>query len=120
MWRLWVRQPLETAVRSLSRSSWAVRALTRGGPGGPPPPLFRTLRDGLGRLVSAVSQASERTNFIHKPVETIERTSAGFRLRLGGQWLEADQVVLACEAHQASRIIAEVDARISGLLGSIG
>lgn len=108
---------LENKYGSLTRGVLAERSAA---PEGPRQPLFRTLRDGLGQLISAVSQASARTNFIHKPVETIERTSAGFRLRIGGEWLEAEQVVLACEAHQASRIVAEVDAPISALLGSIG
>jgi protoporphyrinogen/coproporphyrinogen III oxidase len=107
---------LEKKYGSLTRGVLAERPPAREDP---PAPLFRTLRDGLGRLVSAVAQSSTRTDFIHKPVETIERTGAGFRLRIGGAWLEADQVVLTCEAHQASRISASVDARISELLGSI-
>jgi len=41
-------------------------------------------------------------------------------VRVGAEWLEGDQVVLACEAHQASRLTAAVDGRISALLGSIG
>jgi len=108
---------LEKKYGSLTRGVLAERSAAREGSAAP---LFRTLRDGLERLVSAVAQASARTDFIHKPVETIERTGAGFRLRIGGAWLEADQVVLACEAYQASRISAAVDARISELLGSIG
>src|SRR5207237_5343082 len=67
---------LESKYGSLTRGVLAERSAA---PDGPRAPLFSTLRDGLGRLVSAASQASARTNFIHKSVVTIERTSAGFR-----------------------------------------
>jgi oxygen-dependent protoporphyrinogen oxidase len=41
-------------------------------------------------------------------------------LRIAGEWLEAEHVVLACEAHQAARLMAEVDTRVSALLASVG
>jgi oxygen-dependent protoporphyrinogen oxidase len=84
-------------------------------------PLFRTLRGGLGSLVEAVSRATAgTTTFVHGAVETVQRGAEGFRLRIAGEWLEAEHVVLACEAHQAARLMAEVDTRVSALLASVG
>jgi oxygen-dependent protoporphyrinogen oxidase len=108
---------LERRYGSLTRGVLAERPAERG----PHVPLFRTLRGGLGSLVEAITRAvANQARFLHKPVEALERTSAGFRLRAAGAWLDADHVVLACEAHQAARITTGVDARISALLDSVG
>jgi protoporphyrinogen/coproporphyrinogen III oxidase len=107
---------LERKYGSLTRGVLAERPRVTG----PRAPLFRTLRGGLGSLVEAVTNAlASHARFLHRPVETVERTSAGFRLRVAGHWLDADHVVLACEAHQASRLTTAVDARLSDLLGSV-
>jgi oxygen-dependent protoporphyrinogen oxidase len=53
-------------------------------------------------------------------VNAMERVRDGYRLRIAGDWLSADQVVLACEAHQAARLMPTVDARCTELLASIG
>ena len=107
---------LERKYGSLTRGVLAERPRVTG----PRAPLFRTLRGGLGSLVEAVTNAlANHARFLHRPVETLERTSTGFRLRVAGHWLDADHVVLACEAHQASRLTSAVDARLSELLGSV-
>lgn len=107
---------LERKYGSLTRGVLAERPRAAG----PGTPLFRTLRGGLGSLVEAVTKAlANHSRFLHRPVEMLERTSAGFRLRVAGHWLDADHVVLACEAHQASRLTTAVDARLSELLGSV-
>ncbi len=108
---------LERKYGSLTRGVLAERQKAEG----VRPPLFRTLRGGLGSLVEAVSRAaSSATTFMHGAVETVQHGGGGFRLRIAGDWLEADRVVLACEAHQAARLTAEIDARISVLLASVG
>jgi oxygen-dependent protoporphyrinogen oxidase len=107
---------LERKYGSLTRGVLAERPRVTG----PRAPLFQTLRGGLGTLVVAVTTAlASHARFLHRPVETLERTSAGFRLRVAGHWLDADHVVLACEAHQASRLTTAVDAVLSELLGSV-
>jgi protoporphyrinogen/coproporphyrinogen III oxidase len=107
---------LESKYGSLTRGVLAERPS-----GGSPIPLFRTLRGGLGCLVDAVWQAAApKTTLVHGAVEAIERADAGFRVRIAGDWLAADHVVLCCEAHRAARLTPAVDARVSGLLGSIG
>ena len=83
-------------------------------------PLFRTLQGGLGELVDAVERATASHAEVRMArAETIERAGAGFRVRAAGQWLDADHVVLACEAHSAAGLIRAVDARAAELLGSV-
>jgi oxygen-dependent protoporphyrinogen oxidase len=103
---------------SLTRGVLASRAQAK--PQGPPAPLFRTLKGGLGQMVDAVTAAIRpHTEVLRRRAETVERTPTGYRIRLDGDWLEADQLVLACEAHSASTLLASVDARASELLGSV-
>jgi protoporphyrinogen/coproporphyrinogen III oxidase len=82
-------------------------------------PLFRTLKGGLGELVDAVVAAA-RPEVIQSRAETVERTATGFRVRIAGDWLEAENLVLACEAHSAANLIAPIDGRSSELLNSVG
>jgi oxygen-dependent protoporphyrinogen oxidase len=103
---------------SLTRGVLTSRAQAK--PQGPRAPLFRTLKGGLGQMVDAVTAAIRpHTEFIGDRAQTIERTATGYRIRLSGDWLEAEHLVLACEAHSASTLLAQVDGRISELLGSI-
>jgi oxygen-dependent protoporphyrinogen oxidase len=107
---------LERKYGSLTRGVLAERSQASG----PRPPLFRTLRGGLESLVQAIFRSAGGTKFIHTKVDKLERSSSGFRLLIGGHWMEADHVVLACEAHQAAALARTVDARVSELLASIG
>jgi oxygen-dependent protoporphyrinogen oxidase len=108
---------LERKYGSLTRGVLAERQKAKA----ERPPLFCTLRGGMGSLVEAVSRAaSSATTFVHGAVETLQRAGGGFRLRIAGDWVEADHVVLACQAHQAAQLTAEIDARISALLASVG
>jgi len=52
-------------------------------------------------------------------VETIERSGSGFRLRTGGEWIDADQVIVACPAWSAAGLVSGLDARLAELLRSI-
>jgi len=107
---------IEKRYGSLTRGVLAERPKADG----PRQPLFRTLRKGLGSLVDAVWKAAGQTTIVHGTVNAMERVRNGFRLQLAGDWLSADQVVLACEAHQAARLMPTVDARVAELLASIG
>jgi oxygen-dependent protoporphyrinogen oxidase len=85
---------------------------------GPPAPLFRTLKGGLGQMVDAIAAAvRNRVDFRQARAETIERTSNGFRVRAGGDWMKAEHVVLACEAHNAGALLG---GRLGELLRGIG
>src|ERR1035441_9486477 len=108
----------ETKYGSLTRGVLAARAHAPKSP--TPAPLFRTLRGGLGQLVDAV-EASIRGNVSvrHTRAETVERTGARFRVRLDGDWLEADRLVVACEAHCGAALLGPVDARLAELMGKV-
>ena len=49
--------------------------------------------------------------------EAVERTGAGFRVKLGGDWLEADHLVVACEAHSGSALLAGRRRAAGGIAG---
>jgi len=83
-------------------------------------PLFRTLKGGLGQLVDATAEAIQGKAEVRRGrAETVERAGRGFRVRMDGDWLEADRLVVACEAHSGSALLGAVDARASELLGMV-
>jgi len=103
---------------SLTRGVLAMRA--KAAKGQPSAPLFRTLKGGLGQMTAAVEAFIQRkTDVIRGSAETIERTASGFRVRTGSDWMEADHVVVACEAHNAGPLVAGLDPRIAELLGGV-
>jgi oxygen-dependent protoporphyrinogen oxidase len=104
---------------SLTKGVLASRAQQKSAGG--PAPLFRTLKGGLGSLVEAVATAIRPHNeVVRQRAETVERTASGFRVKLGSEWLEAENLVLACEAHSAANLLAGIDGQASALLGSVG
>jgi oxygen-dependent protoporphyrinogen oxidase len=108
---------LATKYGSLTRGVLAARAHAAKST---PAPLFRTLKGGLGQLVYAV-EASIRgsVSVRHTRAEAVERTATGFRVRLDGDWLEADRLVVACEAHSGAALLGPVDARLAELMGKV-
>ncbi len=104
---------MEAKYGSLAKG--VVRSRGKAPPGGS---LFRTLKGGLGKLVEALASTA---NVRHGEAEAIERRAGGgFRVRVAGDWMEAEHVVLACPAWSAAALWNGVDAELSGLLGSIG
>jgi oxygen-dependent protoporphyrinogen oxidase len=102
---------LEKRYGSLTRGVLATRPKQSAGP------LFRTLKGGLGQWVDAIVGAIRgKCELRQMGVDAIERTSAGFRIKAGGDWLEAVHMVLACEAHNAAKLL---DGRLAELLGGI-
>jgi len=83
-------------------------------------PLFRTLKGGLGQLVSELAARLDgHATVLHERANAVERTGGGFRIRLEGGWLECAQLVLASEAHSAATLAANLDGRLADLLASI-
>jgi oxygen-dependent protoporphyrinogen oxidase len=106
---------------SLTRGVLAERAkAARTHTNAAPAPLFRTLRGGLGEMVDAVTAAiGGHVAVRQERAEAVERTAGGFRIRLAGDWLEADHVVMATEAHSASKLLGGADGRLPELLGMV-
>jgi oxygen-dependent protoporphyrinogen oxidase len=98
---------------SLTRGVLASRALSPKQQS--PAPLFRTLKGGLGDLVNVLAIPYTRSR-----VETIERAGAGYRVKLDGDWMDADHVVVACEGHNASGLLGAIDGRSGELVSSVG
>jgi protoporphyrinogen/coproporphyrinogen III oxidase len=112
---------LATRYGSLTRGVLASRALApKLQASQTPAPLFRTLKGGLGQLVDAVAASIRgKVPVRHARAETVERTAGGFRVRLDGEWLEADRLVVACEAHSGAGLLPSVDARLADLMGKV-
>jgi oxygen-dependent protoporphyrinogen oxidase len=107
---------------SLTRGVLAERAKAAAHrkPGAAPPPLFTTLKGGLGQMVEAVVAAiGDRATVRQVRAQTVERTAGGFRIRVDGQWMDADRLVVACEAHSAAALLGALDGRLAELLGMV-
>jgi oxygen-dependent protoporphyrinogen oxidase len=61
--------------------------------------LFRSLKSGMGKLVDTLSKG---IRVRYEPVEAVE---SGFRVRAGGNWIEAEHVILACPSWSAAGLI---------------
>ncbi len=105
---------MERKSGSLVRGVLASRRNARFGAA--PPALFQTLRTGLGKLIEALSSRAE---IQHAAVEAMEREGSGFRVRVDGDWISTDHVVLACPAWAAAQLVKGIDTKLGGLLGSI-
>jgi protoporphyrinogen/coproporphyrinogen III oxidase len=82
-------------------------------PGGPRrPPVFTTLRGGLGTLPPVLATASGAQVRTGAMVRELVPTARGWRLTIGSahapQWLDADAVILALPAWPASRLLGGV------------
>jgi oxygen-dependent protoporphyrinogen oxidase len=69
-------------------------------------------------MVDAVAAAA-KPEVIQARAEAVERTPAGFRVRIGGDWIEARHLVLACEAYNAAPLSTALDPRLGELLAGI-
>ncbi len=109
---------LEARYGSLTRGVLAERRKVAASARGLP--LFQTLKGGLGQLVEAlVAAAGSRLEVAPGTAETIERRPGGFRVRVSGEWLEAERVVAACQAYQAGALIEGLDAELAALLAGV-
>lgn len=105
---------MESKHGSLSR---AVVQSRKANSGEAPGSLFRTMKRGLGCVVDALAS---KVNVVHREVESIERWhSGGFRVRAGGDWTDADHVIVACPAWAASELVKPLDDVLATRLGEI-
>jgi protoporphyrinogen/coproporphyrinogen III oxidase len=108
---------MEATYGSLVRGVVTTTRNSSRGRGGSSGPLFRTLKSGLGKLTGALAS---RANVCRAQAETIERREGGgFRIRADGNWMEADQVIVACPAWAAAQLVANVDPKLAQWLCGI-
>jgi oxygen-dependent protoporphyrinogen oxidase len=106
---------------SLTRGVLAERAKAASQRGGAtPPPLFTTLKGGLGQMVDAVSAAIRgKAQMWQARAQRVERAGPEFRVKMGADWVKTGRLVVACEAHSAAKLLAGVDPRLAELLGMV-
>ena len=103
---------IETKYGSLTRGVLAAPRPKGSGSGS----LFRTLKNGLGQLVDKLRGS---TDVLHGAVESLERNGSGFRARVNGDFIEADQVVIATPAGDAARLLQPWNGNLAELLQSV-
>jgi oxygen-dependent protoporphyrinogen oxidase len=94
-------------------------SLTRATLAAPKPPpgagaMFRTLKRGMGSLVDAL-----RPHAPHVLQGEAEAVEQGRGVRVGGQWIAAHHVVLACPAYEAAKQLAPVAPDLAALLEGV-
>ncbi len=112
---------LEQKYGSITRGVLAGMATARASRNGSgKPPLFRTLKGGLGELVDELERLTgDFRQVIRGAAETVERAGSGWRVRANGEWIDADHVILACPAYAAGAVIRSVDGELAGLLEGV-
>ncbi len=110
---------LERRYGSLTRGVLAARRAARSAQGAPAP-LFRTLRNGLAQLTGELEKrVRPRCRVVQARAGRVTREGGTYRIHLGADALEAEQVIFACPAWQAGALLREVDARLAERLEGI-
>ncbi len=91
---------------------------TGGGPAGPAGALH-TFRDGMGELTTKLAVELGALLRTDAPVVSLGHDGGSFSVHLTGDTLEADAVVLACPAHAATDIVADLSGPTARALGEI-
>lgn len=106
---------LENKYGSLTKGVLAERK--KAPPTPPGATLFRTLKGGMGDLVRVLEQKiGGRVRVERGDVQAIERDGERYRLRLNGDWLETDQVVVATPALAAAPLLTTLSPELAHLL----
>ena len=85
-------------------------------PGTPPASLFRSMKSGMSTVVNALAKFA---NVRHDRVEAIEATNPGYRVRAGGEWINADHVIIAAPSWSAAEILRGMDPAFAAKLEQI-
>ncbi|MBL8179329.1 MAG: protoporphyrinogen oxidase [Bryobacterales bacterium] len=104
---------METKYGSLTRAALEARKKMPASS----EPLFRTFKHGLGAFTAALERAIEpHTRVIHGTVDAIEK---GWRLRVNGEWIAAEKVILATPAYAAASLLTPLDTELGRLLDTV-
>ncbi len=108
---------MEAKYGSLTRGVLAMRKSAARRESGP---LFQTLTGGLSDITTAVvAAAGDRLKAITCSAESIEPLADGWRVRILGDWMHADHLVLAGRAWQSAELLRPVHSEMASLLESI-
>jgi len=111
---------LERRYGSLSRGVLAAKRKRKKTSGNATSALFQTLKGGLAQLTGELeSRIRGNIEIRQMTVESVEATPQGFRVRAGGETLEAPSVILATPAWAAGALLRDADPRLAGLLEGV-
>ena len=111
---------LERQYGSLTRGVLAAKGRRGNAPANGPASLFQTLKGGLAQLTGELeSRIRGKVEIRQATVEGIETAGQGFRVRAGGETLEASSVILASPAWAAGALLRDMDPVLAGLLEGI-
>ncbi len=83
-------------------------------------PLFLTLKQGMRQLVDALAERLEgKVRIVTGTAQALDGSRGSFRLRVNGESLESDEVVVATPAYQAAELMRAHDAQLARRLGEI-
>jgi len=75
-----------------------------------------TLKNGLGQLIEALRPFAD---LVHGTAEALEEHANGYRVRADGDWIEAENVVLATSARDGAKLLGSSQKELADLLGAI-
>ncbi len=109
---------LESKYGSITRGVLTEKARVPKAAGGGS--IFRTLQGGLSEWVAKLETLiAPLVRVEHVAAETVEQHPDGYRIRVGGDWIPAKHVVLACPAHDAATLVQTISPELTELLGGI-
>jgi oxygen-dependent protoporphyrinogen oxidase len=82
--------------------------------------LFQSFQGGMQTLVDALSKAIQpHTSVLYGEVTKVEKQESGWRVRLGSESISSPQVVLACPAWAAAKLLEQTAPPVATELGEI-
>jgi len=75
-----------------------------------------TLKGGLGQLIDALRPFAD---VMHGKAEALEEHANGYRVRVDGDWIEAQNVVLAASARDGAKLLGATQRELADLLAAI-
>ncbi|MBT4138866.1 MAG: protoporphyrinogen oxidase [Candidatus Latescibacteria bacterium] len=101
----------------------AARAMKKSRPaptsGQKPPAMFNSLIGGLGEMVDALMERLGGDLRMGVAVEKIEKTDAGYDVRVNGETIQTDALVLSTPAYAAGDLVAGFAPDLAGALHTI-
>jgi predicted NAD/FAD-binding protein len=82
-------------------------------------PEWRTVQGGSREYVRALTRPLGDRIRLHSPVEAVRRGPEGAWLRLGGEWIRFDRLVLALHSDQALRLLLDPSPAEREVLGAM-
>lgn len=88
-------------------------------PGQKPPAMFNSLMGGLGEMVDALTERLGGDLRTGVAIENIEKTDAGYDVRVNGETIHTDALVLSTPAYAAGDLVADFASDLSEKLKAI-